>query len=132
MNHPVQSLMTMGPRRMGPGMGRGGMMGSMGRGMPPRNPYIPPGGSSVGMNTSDSNPESVNCRVFVGNLNTVKISRDDLDAMFRRYGVITAVSTHKGYGFVQFTNPMDARAAVQGEDQRVYAEQKLGKNFIAK
>jgi hypothetical protein len=34
---------------------------------------------------------------------------------------------HKGYAFVQFTNPFDARNACHGEDGRTVLNQVLGK-----
>lgn len=34
---------------------------------------------------------------------------------------------HKGYAFVQFTNPFDARSACLGEDGRTVLSQILGK-----
>ncbi len=34
---------------------------------------------------------------------------------------------HKGYAFVQFTNPFDARNACHGEDGRTILSQLLGK-----
>lgn len=34
---------------------------------------------------------------------------------------------HKGYAFVQFTNPFDARNACHGEDGRTVLSQTLGK-----
>lgn len=34
---------------------------------------------------------------------------------------------HKGYAFVQFTNPFDARNACHGEDGRTILSQVLGK-----
>lgn len=34
---------------------------------------------------------------------------------------------HKGYAFVQFTNPFDARSACLGEDGRTVLSQVLGK-----
>lgn len=37
---------------------------------------------------------------------------------------------HKGYAFVQFTNPFDARNACHGEDGRTILSQVLGKSFI--
>lgn len=39
---------------------------------------------------------------------------------------------HKGYAFVQFTNPFDARSACLGEDGRTVLSQVLGKmtNFF--
>lgn len=38
---------------------------------------------------------------------------------------------HKGYAFVQFTNPFDARNACHGEDGRNILSQILGKKSFA-
>jgi len=38
----------------------------------------------------------------------------------------TGISMHKGYAFVQFTNPFDARNACHGEDGRTVLSQVLG------
>ena len=35
---------------------------------------------------------------------------------------------HKGYAFVQFTNPFDARNACLGEDGKMVLSQTLGKS----
>ena len=40
---------------------------------------------------------------------------------------ILGISMHKGYAFVQFTNPFDARSACLGEDARCILGQMLGK-----
>ena len=40
---------------------------------------------------------------------------------------IAGISMHKGYAFVQFTNPFDARSACLGEDGRTILSQILGK-----
>lgn len=37
---------------------------------------------------------------------------------------------HKGYAFVQFTNPFDARNACHGEDGRTILSQVLGKYIV--
>lgn len=37
---------------------------------------------------------------------------------------------HKGYAFVQFTNPFDARTACHGEDGRTVLGQVLGKLLL--
>lgn len=36
---------------------------------------------------------------------------------------------HKGYAFVQFANPLDARSACLGEDNRVVLGQTLGEHW---
>lgn len=40
--------------------------------------------------------------------------------------VAAGISMHKGYAFVQFTNPFDARSACLGEDGRTVLSQILG------
>ena len=37
---------------------------------------------------------------------------------------------HKGYAFVQFTVPFDARSACLGEDGKLICGQTLGKKFF--
>ncbi|KAH1011511.1 hypothetical protein HUJ04_000862 [Dendroctonus ponderosae] len=39
------------------------------------------------------------------------------------------ISMHKGYAFVQFTNPFDARSACLGEDGRTVLSQILGSHL---
>lgn len=45
----------------------------------------------------------------------------------RHFNLPTGISMHKGYAFVQFTNPFDARNACHGEDGRTILSQVLGK-----
>jgi len=77
--------------------------------------------------TNNTDPLSVRSRVFVGNLNTVLLRKDDVRAIFERYGQVIGVSTHRGYAFVQYSDETAARNAVAGEDQRIYAGQEIGK-----
>ena len=44
--------------------------------------------------------------------------------------LFSGISMHKGYAFVQFANPFDARSACLGEDNRTVLGQTLGK-FLA-
>lgn len=44
------------------------------------------------------------------------------------FPVFSGISMHKGYAFVQFTNPFDARSACLGEDGRTVLSQILGKS----
>ncbi|KAK6627442.1 hypothetical protein RUM44_009919 [Polyplax serrata] len=81
--------------------------------------------SKVGNQTNSQDPQAVNSRVFVGNLNTFQCSKTDVERMFQRYGRIAGISMHKGYAFVQFTNPFDARSACLGEDGRTVLGQIL-------
>ncbi|XP_069670579.1 uncharacterized protein [Periplaneta americana] len=87
--------------------------------------------SKVGNQTNSQDPQAVNSRVFVGNLNTFQCSKTDVERMFQRYGRIAGISMHKGYAFVQFTNPFDARSACLGEDGRTVLGQTLDVNMVA-
>uniref|UniRef100_A0A182FDU0 Uncharacterized protein n=1 Tax=Anopheles albimanus TaxID=7167 RepID=A0A182FDU0_ANOAL len=83
--------------------------------------------SKLSNQTNSQDPQAVNSRVFVGNLNTFQCSKTDVERMFQRYGRLAGISMHKGYAFVQFTNPFDARNACHGEDGRTVLSQTLGK-----
>lgn len=87
--------------------------------------------SKVGNQTNSQDPQAVNSRTFVGNLNTFQCTKTDVERMFQRYGRIAGISMHKGYAFVQFTNPFDARSACMGEDGRGVFGQILDVNLVA-
>ncbi|XP_078606635.1 uncharacterized protein LOC144879253 isoform X10 [Branchiostoma floridae x Branchiostoma japonicum] len=70
--------------------------------------------------SSDTNdPRSINARVFIGNLPTDRMTRQELEDQFSKYGRVTACSLHKGFGFVQFAEEQDARESVKGEAGKV-------------
>lgn len=79
--------------------------------------------------TNKTDPRSLNSRVFIGNLNTLLVTKADVEAIFSKYGKIVGCSVHKGYAFVQFSNERNARAAVGGEDGRVIVGQVLDINL---
>ncbi|XP_055602725.1 uncharacterized protein LOC129751318 [Uranotaenia lowii] len=87
--------------------------------------------SKLSNQTNSQDPQAVNSRVFVGNLNTFQCSKTDVERMFQRYGRLVGISMHKGYAFVQFTNPFDARNACHGEDGRTVLSQTLDVNMVA-
>jgi len=78
--------------------------------------------SKVGNQTSSNDPQAVNSRVFVGNLNTFQVVKIDVEKIFQKYGRIAGISMHKGYAFVQFTSPFDARSACLGEDGKTLGQ----------
>uniref|UniRef100_A0AAY5EE70 RRM domain-containing protein n=1 Tax=Electrophorus electricus TaxID=8005 RepID=A0AAY5EE70_ELEEL len=79
--------------------------------------------------TNKTDPRSLNSRVFIGNLNTMLVTKADVEAIFSKYGKIVGCSVHKGYAFVQYANERNARAAVSGEDGRMIVGQVLDINL---
>nr|XP_043884813.1 heterogeneous nuclear ribonucleoproteins C1/C2 isoform X2 [Solea senegalensis] len=79
--------------------------------------------------TNKTDPRSLNSRVFIGNLNTLLVTKGDVEAIFSKYGKIVGCSVHKGYAFVQYSNERNARAAVAGEDGRMIVGQVLDINL---
>ncbi|XP_060886848.1 heterogeneous nuclear ribonucleoproteins C1/C2 isoform X2 [Labrus mixtus] len=79
--------------------------------------------------TNKTDPRSLNSRVFIGNLNTLLVTKADVEAIFSKYGKVVGCSVHKGYAFVQFSNERNARAAVAGEDGRMIVGQVLDINL---
>ncbi|MEQ2176386.1 hypothetical protein GOODEAATRI_027451 [Goodea atripinnis] len=75
--------------------------------------------------TNKTDPRSLNSRVFIGNLNTLLVTKADVEAIFAKYGKVLGCSVHKGYAFVQYANERNARAAVTGEDGRMIVGQVL-------
>uniref|UniRef100_A0A3Q3IY35 RRM domain-containing protein n=1 Tax=Monopterus albus TaxID=43700 RepID=A0A3Q3IY35_MONAL len=79
--------------------------------------------------TNKTDPRSINSRIFIGNLNTLLVTKADVEAIFSKYGKIVGCSVHKGYAFVQYSNERNARAAVAGEDGRMIVGQVLDINL---
>uniref|UniRef100_G3Q573 Zgc:55733 n=1 Tax=Gasterosteus aculeatus aculeatus TaxID=481459 RepID=G3Q573_GASAC len=79
--------------------------------------------------TNKTDPRSLNSRVFIGNLNTLLVTKADVEAIFAKYGKIVGCSVHKGYAFVQFANERNARNAVVSEDGRMIVGQVLDINL---
>ncbi|KAF4111656.1 heterogeneous nuclear ribonucleoproteins C1/C2 isoform X3 [Onychostoma macrolepis] len=79
--------------------------------------------------TNKTDPRSLNSRVFIGNLNTMLVTKADVEAIFSKYGKIVGCSVHKGFAFVQYANERNARAAVASEDGRMIVGQVLDINL---
>ncbi|KAL0970092.1 hypothetical protein UPYG_G00237050 [Umbra pygmaea] len=79
--------------------------------------------------TNKTDPRSLNSRVFIGNLNTLLVTKADVEAIFSKYGKVVGCSVHKGFAFVQYANERNARAAVAGEDGRMIVGQVLDINL---
>ncbi|VDO01595.1 unnamed protein product [Rodentolepis nana] len=76
--------------------------------------------------TNRMDPNSLRSRLFVGNLNTIYMQKHELEAIFQKYGQVIGISVHKGYAFVQYSNELSARAALNNEDGKVYFNMELG------
>ena len=73
-----------------------------------------------------NDPSSACRRVFIGNLNTSRVTRKDLEAIFCKYGTISGISIHKGFAFIQFDNEYSSRVAATAYDQQIIAGQLVG------
>ncbi|GEQ67858.1 hypothetical protein JCM33374_g1524 [Metschnikowia sp. JCM 33374] len=58
-----------------------------------------------------------NSRLFVGNLPTNTIKKQDLFRLFRRYGELVELSIKTGYGFAQFKTAEACAACMKGESE---------------
>ncbi|KAL5022580.1 hypothetical protein ScPMuIL_001735 [Solemya velum] len=81
--------------------------------------------------TITNDPSTAVSRVFVGNLNTFAMNKNEIEAIFLCYGYVTGISMHKGYAFVQYAHPGEARRAVAMEDGKVYAGQQIDCNIAS-
>ena len=99
-----------------------------------------------GRNTSSSDPEMMESRIFIGNLASKKVhillhknnlifynslffsqaTRHQIEEVFTKYGNILGVSLHKSYGFVQFDSKESALAAVKAENGNELHGLKMG------
>ena len=123
---PMARPPNTGPPGMPPRPGPPGPMQGPPRPVPPPQRGMAPRQATVvipGNVTND--PAGAHCRVFVGNLNTVALKKEDVEAIFGQYGLILGISMHKGYAFVQYNNPVNARRACN-EDGKTYAGKTLG------
>jgi len=63
--------------------------------------------SKVGNQTNSQDPQAVNSRVFVGNLNTFQCSKTDVERMFQRYGRLVGE-----YNYILFMSTVTERIEI--------------------
>ncbi|XP_058706271.1 nuclear receptor coactivator 5 isoform X1 [Poecile atricapillus] len=78
--------------------------------------------------TNSTNPQDLERRLFVGNLPTDHMTREEMEEIFSKYGKIRALSMYHGYGFVQYDRLEDVQAALDGEKGRLYKGYRLDIN----
>lgn len=70
--------------------------------------------------------ELMKARVFIGNLPFDKVTKEELENMFAKYGKILGISTHeRGFGFIQFSKEEEGLEAVKNEDGGLLKGHKL-------
>lgn len=120
---------VMGPPRPPGSLGVLGPVPPMGMPIPPMGPGPLMGATTNTTNSKD--PIAMDSRLFVGNLNTIALSKQAVEGIFQRYGMLLGVSMHKGYAFVQYNHPDEARRAGACEDGKVYAGQAIDINIVS-
>ncbi len=81
----------------------------------------------VSRETNKNDPESVRCRMFIGNLNTDKISCEEVEKHFSKFGKIVGCSLHTNFGFVQYDTREEADLAVKETHGTILFGKRVGK-----
>ncbi len=86
-------------------------------------------------NNSNNNSNNISrapgCRIFLGNLPSVKTSKEELERIFSKYGkIVEDIVLRKSFGFIQFDNPESAANAIREENGRTIGGMRIG-NFLS-
>ena len=77
--------------------------------------------------TNKSDAKSIRCRLFIGNLNTDSLARQELEDIFGKHGRIVGCSLHNGFGFIQYEKESEADEAVKKQHGTIIKERRVGK-----
>lgn len=76
-------------------------------------------------------PATANCRIYVGNLKE-NTSKQELQNIFAKYGMIRGVMVSRNFGFIQFDNEASANKAIDNENQKLYSGRKIAVSKVQK
>ena len=77
--------------------------------------------------TSSNDPKMIRARVFVGQLETKKCTKKDVENVFEQFGKVLGVLLLNGYGFVQFEDEECAKTAIKDAHGMEICGSKIGK-----
>lgn len=69
-----------------------------------------------GTNTTRQEAYLKRARLFVGNVDPIRVHRRDLLRRFQEYGEVLGLSLHQGYAFIQLDSERNANRAVNFEN----------------
>ena len=78
--------------------------------------------------TSSNDPKLIRARVFVGQLDTSKCTKKDLEKAFEPYGKLLGVLVLKGYGFIQYEDEECAMKAIKEAHGTEICGSKIGES----
>ena len=79
--------------------------------------------------TSSNDPKLIKARVFVGQLDTSKVTKKDVEKVFEPFGKLLGVLLLNGYGFVQYEDEECAKRAIKDAHGTEICGTKIGKTW---
>ena len=76
--------------------------------------------------TSSNDPKLIKARVFVGQLDTSKVTKKDVEKVFEPFGKLLGVLLLNGYGFVQYEEEESAKKAIKDAHGAEICGSKIG------
>ena len=83
-----------------------------------------------GRNTNSNDTDAMRRRVFIGNLNTERTSKEEIMEICEKFGGIESCSLHKNFGFVQFQEDQGADECVKEMHGKTLFGKRIGKRCI--